>query len=227
LLWAQGARRLTPWKLAPLKGVPPDTAYIGLAYALRGDQREAHYVTSCSQVFDMDGGGMQFVAFEARDPVTDVAEARRNPFLSRDDMRAVLARSLELYQGRNGGNLPKRMVIHKTRAFKEEEIAGAFDALTGVAEIECVEINTSASWRGVWLIKSGRQSPPSWPSGYWPAAYGAAHRGRTDNSIRLRANMPRFTACIRRGVHRSPSLRTSYRCSVSQAAKVQLAVISP
>lgn len=31
----------TPWKLAPLKGVPTDTAYIGLAYALRGDQRDA------------------------------------------------------------------------------------------------------------------------------------------------------------------------------------------
>jgi hypothetical protein len=81
----------TPWKLAPLKGVPADTAYIGLAYALRGDQRDAHYVTCCSQVFDMDGGGMQFVAFEARDPVADVAEARRNPFLSRDDMRAVVS----------------------------------------------------------------------------------------------------------------------------------------
>ena len=31
---------------------------------------------------------------------------------------------------------------------------------------------------------------------YWPAAYGAAHRGRTDDSIRLRANTPRFTAFI-------------------------------
>ena len=86
----------TPWKLSPLPGVPKDTAYIGLAYALRGDQREAHYVTCCSQVFDMDGGGMQFVAFEARDAVADVEEARRNPFLSRDDMRAVLARSVVL-----------------------------------------------------------------------------------------------------------------------------------
>lgn len=156
----------TPWKLAPLEGVPPDTAYIGLAYALRGDQSDAHYVTCCSQVFDMDGGGMQFVAFEACDPVTDLAEARRNPFLSRDDMRAVLARSLALYQGRNGGNLPKRMVIHKTTAFKEGELAGAFDALSGVSEIECVEIGTSGTWRGVWLIKSGRPKPPSLPSGY-------------------------------------------------------------
>ena len=156
----------TPWKLSPLKGVPDDTAYIGLAYALRGDQRDAHYVTCCSQVFDMDGGGMQFVAFEARDPVADVAEARRNPFLTRDDMRAVLARSLELYQGRNGGNLPKRLVIHKTTAFKQEEVEGAFDALSAVPEIECVEVGAASCWRGVWLIGSGRQKPPTKPSGY-------------------------------------------------------------
>jgi hypothetical protein len=69
-----------PWKLAPLPGVPDDTAYIGLAYALRGNAREAHFVTCCSQVFDADGGGMQFVAFEARDPVADDWQGRRNPF---------------------------------------------------------------------------------------------------------------------------------------------------
>jgi hypothetical protein len=109
---------------------------------------------------------MQFVAFEAQDPVADVAEARRNPFLSRDDMRAVLARSLELYQGRNGGNLPKRMVIHKTTAFKDSEIEGAFDALTGVPEIECIEVSSASCWRGVWLIKSGIPRPPTKPSGY-------------------------------------------------------------
>lgn len=156
----------TPWKLAPLKGVPTDTAYIGLAYALRGDQKDAHYVTCCSQVFDMDGGGMQFVAFEARDPVSDVADARRNPFLSRDDMRAVLARSLALYQNRNGGTLPKRMVIHKNTAFKDGEIEGAFDALAGVQEIECIEISSASCWRGVWLIESGLKTPPTRPSGY-------------------------------------------------------------
>lgn len=155
-----------PWKLARVQSVPDETAYIGLAYALRGDQREAHYVTCCSQVFDMDGGGMQFVAFEARDPIADLAEARRNPFLSRDDMRAVLARSLSLYQGRNGGNLPKRLVIHKTTAFKEDEIDGAFDALAGVPEVECIEVGANSNWRGVWLIDSGKKDQPSKPSGY-------------------------------------------------------------
>jgi hypothetical protein len=155
-----------PWKLAPLKGVPADTAYIGLAYALRGDQRRAHYVTCCSQVFDMDGGGMQFVAFEAKDPVADLREARRNPFLSRDDMRAVLARSLGIYQSRNGGNLPKRLVIHKTTSFKQEEIDGTFDALGAIPEVECIEIGARSNWRGIWLIDSQRDTPPSKPAGY-------------------------------------------------------------
>ena len=77
---------------------------------------------------------MQFVAFEARDPVEDVAEAKHNPFLSRDDMRAVLARSMELYQSRNGGILPKRLVIHKTTAFKQEEIDGTGEEVREVAE---------------------------------------------------------------------------------------------
>lgn len=161
-----------PWKLARLSSVPDETAYIGLAYALRGDQREAHYVTCCSQVFDMDGGGMQFVAFEARDPVTNLAEAKRNPFLSRDDMRTVLARSLALYQARNGGNNPRRLVIHKTTAFKSEEVDGAFDALSGVREVECIEIGATSGWRGIWLIESGRAGPPSKPSGY-PVPRGA------------------------------------------------------
>jgi hypothetical protein len=155
-----------PWKLAPLPEVPEGTAYIGLAYALRGDPKEAHYVTCCSQVFDADGGGMQFVAFEARDPVKDIEEARRNPFLSRNDMRAVLARSLHLYQGRNGGQLPRRLVVHKTTAFRSEELEGALDALAAVPEVECIEVATSPGWRGVWLNQSRKPGAHSEPDGY-------------------------------------------------------------
>jgi hypothetical protein len=131
-----------PWKLAALKGVPDGTAYIGLAYALRGDPRTAQFVTCCSQVFDTDGGGMQFVAYDAHDPIEDTQDARRNPFLSRDDIRAVLARSLRLYQARNAGNLPQRVVVHKTTAFRQCEIDGARDALAAVRELECLELTT-------------------------------------------------------------------------------------
>ncbi len=152
-----------PWKLAPMDGVPEGTAYVGLAYALRGDPRTAQFVTCCSQVFDADGGGMQFVAFEARDPVADPREARRNPFLSRSDMRAVMARSLNLYLNRNGGRLPRRLVIHKTTAFKEEELHGVFDALSTVKEVECLEIGSRGTWRGVWLVASRKPGVNSEP----------------------------------------------------------------
>jgi len=179
-----------PWKLAPLPGVPEGTAYIGLAYALRGDPKEAHYVTCCSQVFDADGGGMQFVAFEARDPVADAEEARRNPFLSRADMRAVLARSLSLYQSRNGGLLPRRLVVHKTTSFKPEELEGALDALASVPEIECVEVSSSPGWRGVWLKQGRRPRDRSEPDGY-PVPRGTVlHRSGRSILVWVAGNAP-------------------------------------
>ena len=161
----------TPWRLAPLEGVPSDSAYIGLAYALRGDPANARFVTCCSQVFDADGGGMQFVAYDARDPLDDSDDARRNPYLSRADMRAVLARSLDLYRRRNGGSTPERLVIHKTTAFREDELAGASDALATVKEIECVQVTSDVKWRGVWLRASSKEGQVSEPHRY------PVHRG--------------------------------------------------
>jgi argonaute-like protein implicated in RNA metabolism and viral defense len=155
-----------PWKLGPLQGVPQHTAYIGLAYSLRSSEEGTKFVTCCSQVFDADGGGMQFVAFEARDPVEETPDIRHNPYLSRSDMRAVIARSLNLYRSRNGGALPRRLVVHKTTAYKQEEIEGALDATTAIPEVECVEINQSSPWRSVWLIENKGLGRPSRPDDY-------------------------------------------------------------
>jgi hypothetical protein len=156
-----------PWKLANLPESPENTAYIGLAYALRKSEGKTHFVTCCSQVFDADGGGMQFVAFEAREPIAEDDEAPRNPFLSQPDMRSVLARSLNLYQQRNGGTLPRRLVIHKTTAFTPSEIAGVQDALEAVPEVECIEVSGDPSWRGIWLnrptVKNRYSEPDQFP----------------------------------------------------------------
>ncbi|MXZ78958.1 MAG: nuclease PIN [Gemmatimonadetes bacterium] len=161
----------TPWRLAPLPGIPADSAYIGLAYALRGNPQEARFVTCCSQLFDADGGGMQFVAYDARDPLDSSEDARRNPYLSRSDMRAVLARSLDLYRRRNGGQVPRRVAVHKTTDFKDDELAGVSDALAAVEEVECVKVTTNVNWRGVWLQESEREGQISKPDGY------PVHRG--------------------------------------------------
>jgi len=157
----------TPWKLADIE---PDTAYIGLSYALRPDSTGLpRFVTCCSQVFDSEGGGLEFIAYEAEGATIE----GDNPFLSRADMRAVMARSARLYQDRHAGRLPRRLVVHKTTTFKAEEIDGCFDAwnAAGKREIELVQIQSSSAWRGVRLLKPRWKSERSRPDRF------PVHRG--------------------------------------------------
>jgi hypothetical protein len=173
----------TPWKLARVAGVPEDTAYIGLAYAIRRASEEAHFVTCCSQVFDIEGGGMQFVAFQANDAIADEYEARRNPFLSRADMRAVLTRSLRLYQEGHAGRMPRRLVIHKTTSFKDEELAGVRDATVSIPEVECLEVSAKSAWRGVWMVRSDKGSPSPVKADGFPVPRGALQMHSSSSAL--------------------------------------------
>lgn len=136
-----------PWKL-DTRQVPldPETAYIGLSYALRtGSDGSTIFVTCCSQVFDSDGGGMEFIAYDAGQG-TDL----RNPYLSRDDMRLVMSRSLALYQDRHAGRSPRELVVHKRTPFQEQELAGCVDAWGAASDLACINI-TNPAWRGIAL----------------------------------------------------------------------------
>lgn len=133
-----------PWKLADHD---PDTAFIGLSYAVRqaADEDQHRFVTCCSQVFDADGAGLEFIAYET----DDVRLERDNPFLSRTEMRRVMARSLALYQRRHGGRTPKRVVAHKSTEFKPDEVEGCFDAWRSAEGLELVQVQQDVPWRGV------------------------------------------------------------------------------
>jgi len=136
-----------------------DSAFIGLSYALRHSPDGTTFVTCCSQVFDADGGGMEFVAY-------DVGQGRdlRNQYLTREQMRVVLARSLAVYQRRHAGRSPARLVIHRQSAFRPEEISGALDAWGGaVRDLTAVNI-TRPRWTGVSLVpdRSSTRSRPGY-----------------------------------------------------------------
>ena len=51
-----------------------------------------------------------------------------NPHLSRDQMRAVMSRSVRLYQDRHAGHLPQRVVVHKTTNFRDDRADAVIDA---------------------------------------------------------------------------------------------------
>jgi hypothetical protein len=134
-----------PWKLAHMDS---EVAFIGLGYALRFDANgEPTFVTCCSQVFDYDGTGLEFIGYET----PDMKVERGNPFLDRKEMYRVMARSLALYQHRHAGRSPNQVVVHKLNPFKRGEMDGCFDAFTSVERLDLIQIQQDALWRGVHL----------------------------------------------------------------------------
>ena len=142
-----------PWILA---NADPGTAYVGLSYALRPG-RDERFAICCSQVFDSEGSGMEFVAYEAN----NVRVFGKNPFLSREQMQRVMSRTMEIYRRKHAGTSPRRVVVHKNTEFKGEEVDGCFDALAACPEIDLVHVQQAAGWRGV-LLEAPRQ-PHAYP----------------------------------------------------------------
>ena len=64
------------WKLKVLNR---DEAYIGISYAMKTGTGGNLYTTCYSQIFDPDGTGFQFVAYDAKDFTQD---AQKNPYLT-------------------------------------------------------------------------------------------------------------------------------------------------
>jgi len=135
-----------PWTLADCD---PETAYIGISYALLDNATNASpYAICCSQVFKADGAGLEFVAYEAQ----DVKVYGKNPFLSRSQMLGVMSRSLRIYQHQCSGKKPKKIVIHKNTEFHHDELLGCFDALSTCETIELVHVQKETSWHGIKVL---------------------------------------------------------------------------
>lgn len=132
-----------PWKLADWD---KDEAYIGLSYAMKTGPDGAEYTTCCSQVFDPDGTGFEFVAYDTREFITD---RKGNPFLAYQEMQSLMSKSLLLYQNRHQGRAPKKIFVHKTTHFTEDEIQGALDAFGSQTELELVQIIRGTHWYGL------------------------------------------------------------------------------
>lgn len=171
----------TPWVLA---GSTPRAAYIGLSYAIRDqaarktDQGAAgtgppaqpdaaggtgRFVTCCSQLFEADGSGLEFTVYDTA--ANQVEFDGDNPFLSRDAMRAVVARTLTMYAERHAGARPERVVIHKTTHFTSEEAAGAADALAGIPDADLLQVQEDVAWRAIVLDRGqdGKGVPAAYP----------------------------------------------------------------
>lgn len=152
-----------PWKLA---GFDTHAAYVGLSYGLR-IASEKRFVTCCSQIFDAKGTNLQFLLYETHDG----QYLGDNPYLTRHDMRRVMARTLDLYQ-RAKGRSPARLVVHKTTLFTRDEIDGCIDALGSVDDLELLTISQRSPWLGIRIDPPKDAMEKGRPSAY-PVERGA------------------------------------------------------
>lgn len=149
-----------PWKLAESE---EGTAYIGISYAVRPSESEqSRFVTCCSQVFDGEGSGLEFVAYDAH----EVEVQRDNPFLSRTEMFRVMTRSVDLYRRRHAGRSPKRVMVHKTTEFKSDELDGAMEALHLCEAVDLTQIVKNVGWSGVRIQRPQGRSQKGAPAAY-------------------------------------------------------------
>jgi hypothetical protein len=146
-----------PWKLTGLRS---DEAFIGISYAIKRPPSGVEYSTCCSQVFEPDGTGFRFVAYDAKEFTQDRA---KNPYLSYYEMQSVLSRSLEIYQRANFGKLPRKVTVHKNTEFKEQEILGALDSFRDGTEVELVQIVKGVGWKGVRFKPGPTPEPHGFP----------------------------------------------------------------
>jgi hypothetical protein len=146
-----------PWKLASTN---TEIAFIGLSYStiFNAQTGRFNFTTCCSQVFDADGTGLEFIAYDTGDVAFRVGD---NPFLTRAEMRKLMSKSLSLYQKRHSERAPKTLIVHKTSYFSKEEIEGAFDAIPSNIHLELLQIVESSNWRGIKYLKQGNAASPA------------------------------------------------------------------
>lgn len=138
-----------PWRI-PRDASDYATCYVGVSFFHSLDRSAV--LTSVAQVFDERGDGVIVQGGRA-----ELSKEDRAPRLSETDANSLLAQALAEYRTTHG-NLPARVVIHKTSSFSRAELEGfrAAARTERVDRLDAISISEGGSQR---LFRYGAYPP--------------------------------------------------------------------
>lgn len=126
-----------PWRIR-LRG--PETCFVGITFHHLRTTKRALVHSSLAQAFSTNGGGF---ALRGSTLEPDPDDSRRTPHLTKDQAQQLGRRVLDEYITRNG-ELPKRIILHKSSKFWQEEQNGFRLAFKDIPVAQFVALSPSS-----------------------------------------------------------------------------------
>lgn len=126
----------TPWLVSNTR---TDTAFAGIGYSVKKSNNSSNVIIGCSHIYSSDGQGLKYKLSKLHDVVFD---KKNNPYLSENEAYKLGITIKELFYD-SFSEIPKRVVIHKRTPFRQAEIKGLVESLSGsgIKDIELLEIS--------------------------------------------------------------------------------------
>jgi len=154
----------TPWVLNSLA---EDTAFVGLGFSIDpAAEKGRHVVLGCSHIYSGRGEGLQYRLTKVENPIFH----GRNPFMSKEDARRTGETVRQLFFDARV-KLPDRVVLHKRTHFTTDEREGLADGLSGVKQIDMLEIQIDHALR---YVASTPKSDGTFDDDNYPVRRGTA-----------------------------------------------------
>ena len=141
--------QIVPWRLSD---VVEGSCFVGISFFHGDEARSATLRTSIAQAFSERGEGfvLQGESFD-----WDAKRQReKSPHLSKEEARKLLDRVIRVYTDQLGGIAPRKVVVHKSSRYTEDEKTGFEEALQNVPQYGLMTVQR----RGIFCLRPGNKA---------------------------------------------------------------------
>ena len=135
-----------PWRLL---NMPDDTCFVGISFFKEKPFANADMQSSLAQVF----GAGEGLVLQGDRALRDTTRGDGQPHLAERTAENLLRRALDLYTQQHKSP-PRRVVIHKTSRYWEEEIRGILKALGNIPRHDLLAIDDKSDFR---FMRTGKK----------------------------------------------------------------------